>query len=604
MTNACKSVRDRVLNRPQTVMVVIVVLMCLNCFQGIEMTDEGFWGCFYQQIFVAPRSVTYNFLYWFTGVVGGVLNVLVPSGGVLGFRILGVLTVALSMVLSFVLLKPYVDRRLLTLGFILVGGVQHSMVNIFYEKNWCGFLAIGLVFCLHRGLIQRKSMWLFMAGIIGAVCTMSRVPCAVLFALGAGIFFYGIMCNLNMREQMIFAGWFAIGGLVGFLALATLMIGLGHWDVFIGAFQFMLELAADSSGDVAHHGWKALLILLGSSALNSLIKGGGIGGLVVVAACGIVVVRRVCVRPLLRSFGVMMGLLVFFLAILFLTWRPFDSVAVYACIIGIALLLGMSPFWGSGSEYRLLCMLVLGAAILSPLGSNVMLSVLRYTLWLSLPLAMDMAYRILRALNASTANRRSGSFFNPCAVLAEVHGLLMIVIMTLLAVGLYYCWNGIYRDAGGRLNMTAQVRSPAVRGVFTGRARSEALNQLLGVLGQKIRPGDELLVFANMPMLHMLTETRPYLGMSWVKALSASQLRSSLEKAASIQRELPIVVVHKRNVGEATWPTYASAYLSSPYVADRFEVMREFLRSHRYNCVWENDEFLVWSPLPNDGLCP
>ena len=172
---------SRILGCPWFVISAIGLLFGAGSFQGLEMTDEGFWGCFYQQIFYVPHtSQVFEFLYWFTGVVGGVWNWLWPSGGLLGFRLLGVLILCATMVLSASILKPYVDRRVISLSLLLCGLLQNNVPNIFYEKNWCGFLAVCMAFCLHRGLVRQKEGWLFAGGAVGAVMAFSRIPSVVM----------------------------------------------------------------------------------------------------------------------------------------------------------------------------------------------------------------------------------------------------------------------------------------------------------------------------------------------------------------------------------------------------------------------------------------
>ena len=137
MFRSLLSAPARMLERPWLMIALISLLLLLGSVQGLEMTDEGFWGCFYQQIFVAPESVQYNFLYWLTGVVGGAWHLLWPSGGLFGFRLLGVLATCGAMLMTATLLKAQLDRRVLSAALLLTASLQNSMVNIFYEKNLC-----------------------------------------------------------------------------------------------------------------------------------------------------------------------------------------------------------------------------------------------------------------------------------------------------------------------------------------------------------------------------------------------------------------------------------------------------------------------------------
>lgn len=69
---------------PQWVFLSILFLFQLIFIpQGLDFADEGFFMTFYQQIFNDPESVTYAFMYWFAGVLGGSLYALFPEDGLL-----------------------------------------------------------------------------------------------------------------------------------------------------------------------------------------------------------------------------------------------------------------------------------------------------------------------------------------------------------------------------------------------------------------------------------------------------------------------------------------------------------------------------------------
>ena len=93
---------------PQWVFLSILFLFQLIFIpQGLDFADEGFFMTFYQQIFNDPESVTYAFMYWFAGVLGGSLYALFPEGGLLLMRFAGVLIIVLTAAFVCRILKPY-----------------------------------------------------------------------------------------------------------------------------------------------------------------------------------------------------------------------------------------------------------------------------------------------------------------------------------------------------------------------------------------------------------------------------------------------------------------------------------------------------------------
>src|ERR1700676_2614528 len=71
--------------------VSIFVFQLILIFQGVDLSDEGFLVTFYQQIFTHPDSVQYNFMFWLTGIIGGVYFKLFSFLGLWGLRLGGVL---------------------------------------------------------------------------------------------------------------------------------------------------------------------------------------------------------------------------------------------------------------------------------------------------------------------------------------------------------------------------------------------------------------------------------------------------------------------------------------------------------------------------------
>ena len=89
---------------------LLLLYQIIFIFQGLDFADEGFYATFYQQIFIDPESVMFNFMYWFTGIVGGILYYLFPQSGLLGFRILGIVVTTTTIIMAYDLLKKYLNN--------------------------------------------------------------------------------------------------------------------------------------------------------------------------------------------------------------------------------------------------------------------------------------------------------------------------------------------------------------------------------------------------------------------------------------------------------------------------------------------------------------
>src|SRR5450631_2537072 len=97
----------------------LFLIQILFIFQGIDIADEGFHSTFYQQIYHNPQSVEYNFMYWFSEIIGGAWLKLFPGYGLLGLRLGGVILNMLAVIGSYRLLKNYLYGVYLKLGLLL-----------------------------------------------------------------------------------------------------------------------------------------------------------------------------------------------------------------------------------------------------------------------------------------------------------------------------------------------------------------------------------------------------------------------------------------------------------------------------------------------------
>ena len=61
--------------------VLIALWQLMVATFGVDLCDSGYYLTFFENVFKAPASVEYNFMYYLSGVAGGVLDALLPSAG-------------------------------------------------------------------------------------------------------------------------------------------------------------------------------------------------------------------------------------------------------------------------------------------------------------------------------------------------------------------------------------------------------------------------------------------------------------------------------------------------------------------------------------------
>src|SRR5882672_7485641 len=100
--------------------LLVFLYQLIFIFQGVDLSDEGFYATFYNQIYKNPESTQYNFMFWFSGIVGGALDYLFHGLGIWGLRLAGVLVSTSTLIVTYNLLKKYLNPGHLKIGLLLV----------------------------------------------------------------------------------------------------------------------------------------------------------------------------------------------------------------------------------------------------------------------------------------------------------------------------------------------------------------------------------------------------------------------------------------------------------------------------------------------------
>jgi hypothetical protein len=165
----------------------------------------------------------------------------------------------------------------------------------------------------------------------------------------------------------------------------------------------------------------------------------------------------------------------------------------------------------------------------------------------------------------------------------------LALVTGLAAFGARHQWQGAYRDAQSRASMTAEVASPMVRGILTTPARAKTLDELLVALADRVAPGDALLAYGSIPLLHFMTGTKPVLGNPWPILYSEAELGARLLRLT----EMPKAIVRARDdlTRSREWPL-ATRHLRPPW-GKRYRMLDTWSAAHGYHAVWRNDVFEV-----------
>ena len=125
------------------------------------------------------------------------------------------------------------------------------------------------------------------------------------------------------------------------------------------------------------------------------------------------------------------------------------------------------------------------------------------------------------------------------------------------------------------------------------------MNELLLNLNRFVKPNDYLLAYDKIPMVHFLTETKPYMYNSWVWIYDYNSFEKKLLKAEQDINELPVVVQQKiETIYEFSEPIedYMSENKKNTnfHSNERNAIMNSFLKRNNYEIVWSNAYFNIY----------
>ncbi len=572
-----------------TCILVIIALQMLLIFQGFDVCDEGFSLTFYQQIFNNPNSVEYNFSYWLSGIVGGFWYKLFEGGGILWFRFLAILVNTSTFMLSYKLLAKYMRSRDVLIGLSMVLFVNNFGHIAFYHNHLSALLAVLSIYFLYRGLTKQKIWFIALSGLIIGVNVFTRIPNVTLLIVVVSIPIFAYWKSIKPVKAVKQICFFSFGFLVGLLMVFGVMYSLGHLGIMQKSLLSIIDLGKNegSTHNVFYllhsyiSNYKKIFLFFSAFVVTS-----------------IVFLYNKSVFKTYKYLRFFKGFLCFCVfAILFQKGAIY---IVYA--LGYAGVLGFLAVKNTKNSFKLLALFGFLMMFALPLGSSGGVYDSGYMwIWLSVPFFVYF----LSLENTLQISLKLNGFITSTTIPEKVFkGLMLVVLVSYFSVKAYSISQEAYFDRGSRVNKTYKINSTLAQGVYTTKKRSEIINAFLPVLNRFVLKGDYLFVYDNMPMLHFLTETKPYMYNPWVWVYDATSFKNKLLKAEAEIPVLPIVVQQKFNtIGEFSKPitNYLDNSGSDSYLFNRQRIteMNSFLKRNNYKVVWSNAHFNIYNVAKN-----
>ncbi|WP_225034948.1 glycosyltransferase family 39 protein [Winogradskyella sp. SM1960] len=563
----------------------IAIVMLLLALQGFDVVDEGWYMTFYQQFFNHPETVEYNFVFYLTGVIGGVWYELFPQGGILSFRVLALFCIVLTFVFSYKILIQYMSKHCVVIGLLMVLFVNDFGYVAFYYNQLSSLIAILTIYFLLRGLDRNSIIYIILAGFLTAINVFSRLPNLTLFA-----FSLVFPAQLLWNKYVGFKYWFkqtimyGIGAVIGFLIMYLIISSFGHLEIMQNSILNILDKGQNTG---SNHNFSKLLNVYFAEyrlILKVFLK-------ILAASVVIVLAKNLLFKNII---GVYLWYTMAILLFIFV-FRDNSIYTLYALsLIGS---LSLLMFKTVTSDYKLLSLLALIMMLFLPLGSDGGIHNVGYVcIWVALPLFF---YVINHSdeLYFKWINKK----IQPNSLISKkmLLSVLPLMVVGYFAYKVYKISNESYFDFGSRFDKVYAIDNKLANGVYTTKERAEIFNELLSVLKKYVSKNDYLLAYDKIPMVNFLTETKPYMYISWVWVYDGVMFKKQLERAETEIDILPIVVQQKfETIGQFSTPD--PYYMSESkeedyrYNRNRVKAMNDFLERNNYKIVWSNDYFNIY----------
>ncbi len=196
-------------------------------------------------------------MFWFSGIVGGAVVYIFPDLGLWGIRLAGVMVTTSTIIVTYNLLKKYLNPGYLKLGLLMVLLLINNNLKEVHYNDLSALLNMLTISFLFTGLKENKPWKIFLSGLFISLSTFTRLPNILCLGLGVAIFYYAYHHKNNFKTQFRQALAFAAGFIITTGAILAIMKMIGHLDIFFNSIKLLSTMS--SGGEESFYGPMVLI---------------------------------------------------------------------------------------------------------------------------------------------------------------------------------------------------------------------------------------------------------------------------------------------------------------------------------------------------------
>jgi len=583
--------------------VLLFIILVITNFQGFDLSDEGFLSTFYSHIFDKPESVSYCFMFWLTGIIGGIWEKIFSPMGLFGIRLGSVVVNTLCAIFTYQLLKKYLNPTYLKLGLLIAVLSLNNDIKVLNYNTLSALFYILTVTFIFTGLQKNQTIRIFVGGFLVGLNLFIRVPNLLETGLVLGIFYYGYLFANPWNKMFQQAGGFILGFLAAVCCAILAMYLLGHLAIFEGSLKILFMMSKGAKHPEVEGGYGVSRII--SLFRNNLVQSVKFAFIPLAFLTGsLIVANKVGHQLKLAKYLIMLVIYSAVLGVLYLIIsHKLDHFDMLFFIIGFTLLSAVSMFTNSVSkEIKIMFFFGCFFVLSFPVGSSDgVWTAGRYCLWIAVPVALDYLLGI-RSVNIAISlyqekNEHQTRFWITEKQLA---GIKKIVVLVVLFAGFYHLYFYPFFDRRNRSLMRYALQSDKLKGIYTTKGRAEVFNELISESKKLMKENERIIAYDNIPMFYFATKTIPFTSNPSPGVYTAELFQADLNASVERNGKLPTVVRQIiGTVGEASkWPeeSLPEKYSDNERNHDRNLVLDSFLTRNNYREIWSNKAFMILIP--------
>jgi len=580
-------------NQAQVYAILTFISVFTYCilwiWQGFDITDEG-----YNLTLQWLRAVGYNLDYgqdstrWLSTLAAGLWLKITGSLGLIGARFGWAITVSITALLAYNILKNIIDAPKAYLGVISVAIISnyHGTMVINYNA-FPSLLLVASIWSLLNAHFNCKStrrqlVWSAFSGFFISLSIMSRLPLILILPLPFVPYFIQLVVekksNKNTLKLSFVSFLFSIGTV---LLCISYLYYIGQLDSLIDSFK------AISGGSKSAYSSQSLIKV----TLNSLLNSVYIGTIFIfISLFFFFLLDKLFTNTNILNFIFLFGILFLIIFPSLLRFNLYQYVipgtTLYFIIFSLIFyFIKRSESYCYLKEITYLT-LAITYSISIFLGSGNGILNIKHGLWLIFPLFLFVTQNnLLNLLNKESSK-------------TSLKNYASLTLFALVFAGAIIRFYNPYRDSFNRFQLTAPLHHPNLQYVYTTVDRAASVNELLEQINKITTPGESILAYNNIPMIHYLTRTIPFLDNPWPDILSPEDIIEKTNRAKTTDNYPRVVIRTITNTRNRFWGTVPYNQLSSPQMTPQLLLLNQFIVEKGYLLKWSNRDFQLLL-LPN-----